>query len=106
MKHFSDQWIEEWCLDNGWTDLIVQGYNQYWAFPPHAVMPEPIPSKVLRFIKAKKGLCFQEKVWLGSVGIVTVSAIILSYVLQNPMPLVCAFAFDAIAVAKLEVEEI
>lgn len=106
MKHYCDKWIEEWCQQNGWTDLVVGGYNQYWAFPPNAVMPEPIPSKILRIIKTEKGLCLDEKVWLGLVSIVTVSAIILSYVLKNPMPLVFAFAFNAIAVAKLEVEDI
>ncbi|WP_013322421.1 hypothetical protein [Gloeothece verrucosa] len=106
MKHYCDQWIEEWCQNNGWTDLVVGGYNQYWAFPPHAVMPEPIPSKVLRLIKAEKGLCIEEKAWLSLLSVVSVGAIILSFLLKSPMPLVLAFAFDAIAVAKLEVEDI
>ncbi|ACK73060.1 conserved hypothetical protein [Gloeothece citriformis PCC 7424] len=105
MKHFCDQWIEEWCQDNGWTDLVISGYNQYWAFPPNAVMPEPIPSKVLRLIKAEKGLCFEEKVWISLVSLASVSAIILCYFLRSPMPLVFTFAFNAIAVAKLEVED-
>ncbi len=54
MKHYSDEWIEEWCQENGWTDLFVERSNSYWAFPPGAVMPEPIPAQALRVIKAKK----------------------------------------------------
>lgn len=106
MRHFCDDWIREWCEDNGWTDLIIERYNNYWAFPPGAVMPEPIPSDVLRLIKATKGFCVEEKTWLLGAITVSVMAVILSYLLKSPMPIVLAFAFDAITAAKLEVEEI
>ena len=106
MKHYSDEWIKEWCEENGWTDLFIERCNNYWAFPPGAVMPEPIPSKTLRLIKYKKGLSKEEKVWLILAVTVTGIAIIMSYLFKSPMPLVFAFAFDAITVAKLEVEEI
>ena len=105
MKHFCDEWIQEWCMDNGWTDLFIERYN-YWAFPPGAVMPEPIPVKILRLIKSEKGLCKEEKIWAVAAWTVTVVAIVISYLLNCPMPLVFAFAFDAITVAQMEMEDL
>jgi hypothetical protein len=104
MRHYSDQWIQEWCQENGWTDLIKEKYNQYWAFPPGGYIPEPIPPKVLRGIKAEKGFCNEEKVWLTSAFIFSVLAIIVSYIFKCPLPIVFAFAIDAVTAAKLEVE--
>jgi hypothetical protein len=106
MKHYSIEWIEEWCQENGWTDLFVERRNNYWAFPPTAVMPEPIPPKVLNVIKAEKGLTCEER-WLSiSAVVTTIAAVVSSYLLKCPMPLVFAFAFDAVTMAKLEVEDI
>ncbi|MDJ0746850.1 MAG: hypothetical protein QNJ32_26315 [Xenococcaceae cyanobacterium MO_167.B27] len=105
MKHFHDAWIQEWCDNNGWTDVFRERYNHYWAFPPNAVMPEPIPQKALRTIKEDKGMTKEEKLWLTLATTFSLTAIILCSVLANPMPIVLAFAFDAITVAQLEVEE-
>ena len=106
MKHYCDEWIKEWCHENGWTDLFVERNDNYWAFPPGAVMPEPIPPKVLRFIKAEKGLTFEER-WLSISAVIgTIVAIVSTYLLKCPMPLVFAFAFDAVTVAQLEIEDI
>ncbi|MEB3182383.1 MAG: hypothetical protein VKL59_25610 [Nostocaceae cyanobacterium] len=105
MKHYCDQWIEEWCQDNGWTDLYVERHNTYWAFPPGAVMPEPIPPTVLRVIKTKKGWSLQERWWSLTAVVGTVISAILTYWLKCPMPLVFAFAFNAVTVAQMEVEE-
>lgn len=102
MKHYSDEWIEEWCQNNGWTDLFIERPNSYWAFPPFAVMPEPIPNKALRFIKAQKGLSKEERRWSIAAVSVTVVAAILSVLLKCPMPLFLAFAFDAVTVGLLE----
>lgn len=106
MKHYCDEWIQEWCEENGWTDLFIERYSNYWAFPPGAVIPEPIPPQTLRLIKAEKGLCGQERLWIVSAGIATLLSIIMSYLLKSPMPIVFAFAFGAVTVAKLEVDEI
>lgn len=106
MNHYRDEWVAEWCQENGWTDLIRERYNNYWAFPPTAVMPEPIPGKTLRFIKAQKGMSPDEKFWSVAATAVGVTAAILSYFLKCPMPLVFAFAFTAITVAQLEVEDV
>jgi hypothetical protein len=106
MKHFCDDWIQEWCEENGWTDLFVERYNHYWAFPPNAVMPEPIPWKTLRFIKSKKGLCREERFWLAAAITVTILGATLTTLLKSPMPLVFAFAFGAITVAQLEMEDL
>ena len=106
MKHFEDSWIQEWCDNNGWTELFRERYNHYWAFPPNAVMPEPIPQKVLRVIKAEKGLSSEEQLWLSIATGVSAIAIMLCYFLANPMPIVLAFAFDAITVAQLETEDL
>ena len=106
MNHFQDVWIQEWCDNNGWTDLVKERYNNYWAFPPNAVMPEPIPHKVLRIIKTEKGFSCDEQRWLTIAMVASTIGAIFCYFLANPMPIVLAFAFDAITVAQLEVEDI
>ena len=105
VKHYCDTWIEEWCQDNGWTDLFMERYNNYWAFPPGAVMPEPIPAQVLRLIKLEKGFTVEEKIWSAWAMVTTIGAIASSFLLKCPMPLVFAFAFGAVTMAKLEVED-
>lgn len=104
MKHFSDDWVQEWCEENGWTDLFMERKDHYWAFPPGCVMPEPIPSQTLNSIKAQKGFCIEEKVWLVAAAIFSLSGAVLSLLLKCPMPIVFAFGFGAITVAQLEVE--
>ncbi len=86
MRHYCDEWIYEWCQQNGWTDLVIARHN-YWAFPPGAVMPEPIPTQVLKLIKQEKGLSTQERLWSISAVIGVIIAAILSYFLSSPMPL-------------------
>lgn len=104
MKHFHDEWIQEWCDNNGWTDLFQERYNHYWAFPPGGVMPEPIPQQVLRLIKLEKGFSNQEQAWLIGVGLVSIIALITSCLWFTPMPVVLAFGFDAVTFARLECE--
>lgn len=104
MQHFHDEWIQEWCDSNGWTDLFQERYNHYWAFPPNGVMPEPIPQKVMRLIKSEKGLTTNEQRWFTSAAVVSVLAIATTYFLATPMPLMFAFAFDAITFALMECE--
>ena len=106
MKHYADEWIQEWCQENGWTDLFIERYNNYWAFPPGAVMPEPIPSHTLRLIKASKGLSHQERIWSTTAVIVAILATVLGYMTKCPLPFVFAFAFGAVTVAQLEIEDI
>ena len=106
MRHFQDAWIQEWCDSNGWTDLVRERYNHYWAFPPHAVIPEPIPGGVMRLIKEEKGLSSDEQVLILIAMSLSLVSVVLAYFWLNPMPVVLAFAFDAIAVAQLEVEDI
>jgi hypothetical protein len=104
MTHYSVDWIEAWCEENGWTELFVERRNSYWAFPPGGVMPEPIPNQVLNLIKAERGLTVEEKVWSASAVIGTIVAIFSTFVFKCPMPLVLAFAFNAVTVAQLEIE--
>ncbi|WP_375510581.1 hypothetical protein [uncultured Nostoc sp.] len=105
MNHYSLQWIEAWCQENGWTDLFVERRNNFWAFPPGGVMPEPIPVHVLRVIKAEKGLTFEERLWSMSAVIGTILAVLCTFWFQSPMPLVLAFAFNAVTVAQFELED-
>jgi len=104
MKHYSAQWIDDWCQENGWTDWFVQ-QSRYWAFPPNAVMPLPIPMQALRAIKAQRGMCFEERIWCISAVGTTIVASISSYFMSSPMPMVVAFAFCALVVAHMEDEE-
>jgi hypothetical protein len=102
MNHYCRAWIEEWCRDNGWTELFLQKRNEFWAFPPNAVMPLPIPTPVLRQIKAQKGLSYEEKLWSSIAGCSSLLAAALSYLSHSPMPLVAAFVFCAMIVANME----
>lgn len=103
MRKYHQTWIQEWCDANGWTDLFLER-REYWAFPPHAVMPMPIPSQALQLIKSEKGLSPDERRWVGAAWIAGVTGAVLSYVTQCPMPMVAAFAFCAIVVAQFEDE--
>lgn len=103
MKKYSIQWVQEWCQENGWTDLFVER-RSYWAFPPHAVMPMPIPDTVLQSIKADKGMSTEEKLWCAAAWIVALSAAGISYWISCPMPMVMAFAFCAVTAGLFEEE--
>ncbi|NET49174.1 MAG: hypothetical protein F6K09_10715 [Merismopedia sp. SIO2A8] len=105
MKHYCDEWIQEWCDNHGWTDPVMNPLNHYWAFPPGGVMPVPIPAETLQMIKAEKGLSAQEQRWSLAAIAVSVVAMGLGAVMRSPMPLVAAFAFTALIVAGLEVDE-
>lgn len=105
MNHYCYNWIEDWCRDNGWTDLFIQERKEYWAFPPNAVMPLPIPTQALKVIKSDKGLSSDEKRWCLIASVFAMASAMFSYLLQSPMPLVGAFAFCAIIVAQMEVED-
>jgi hypothetical protein len=105
MNHYAAQWIDDWCQDNGWTDWFIER-SRYWAFPPNAVMPTPIPGQALRAIKAERGLSAEERVWCGTAIFSAVLAMVSTYFLQSPMPIVAAFAFCAMVVARLEDEEL
>ena len=67
-------------------------------------MPEPIPQKVMRLIKMEKGLSSNEQSWLIAATVVSAIAIISSYLLMCPMPIVLAFGFDAFTFANMECE--
>lgn len=104
MQHFHDEWIQEWCDLNGWTDLFQERYNNYWAFPPNCVMPEPIPQKVMRIIKNEKGLSSSERKWAISAVAVSAIALFATYFWMCPMPLMLAFGFDAVTFARMDCE--
>ncbi|MBW4542642.1 MAG: hypothetical protein KME43_26460 [Myxacorys chilensis ATA2-1-KO14] len=104
MNHYCDQWISDWCTDNGWTDWFRER-SSYWAFPPNAVMPVPIPTPVLRAIKVEKGLSFDERIWCLMALVSVILGLLGTCLLASPMPLVFAFVFGAIAVARMEDDE-
>jgi 8-oxo-dGTP pyrophosphatase MutT (NUDIX family) len=105
MNHYSIQWIEDWCLENGWTDLFVERRGNYWAFPPGGVMPEPIPINVLRLIKEENGFTDQEMYWAGAAIATTILAVIYTFWFKCPIPLVLSFGFNAVTVAQFEPED-
>ena len=75
---------------------------QYWAFPPGAVMPLPIPAHVFEGFRDNRALRLQDKLGYTAAMVVTLVAVYWSYVTQSPMPVVAAFCFCAIAIATLE----
>ncbi len=104
INRYSIQWVQAWCLENGWTDLFIERTNNYWAFPPGGVMPEPIPVHVLRLIKQQNGFTKTELVWSILAICVAVLGLVSTFCLSCPMPLVAAFAFSAVVVALFEPE--
>lgn len=42
MNKQQEKQIRQWCEDNNWTDLFIHE-NKFYAFPPHAVIPLPVP---------------------------------------------------------------
>jgi hypothetical protein len=101
MNRYCDQWISDWCDHNGWTDWFRER-SHYWAFPPNAVMPVPIPNTVLKTLKAKHGLSRDERFWLLFALGSALAALLSGYFLSSPMPLVVAFSGCAVIVAQLE----
>ncbi|MEB3231525.1 MAG: hypothetical protein VKJ64_10980 [Leptolyngbyaceae bacterium] len=69
-------------------------------------MPVPIPSDVLQTIKLEKGLSNQEQFWSGTALLFGMVAVLIAYVMRSPMPLVATFAFTAMVVASLDMDEI
>ena len=90
-----------WCHENGWTDLFVDHY-EYWAFPPGAVMPLPVPSDVLADYVDSHQLTPTAKLLYGAVIGMAAIAASLSLSIHSPMPLVVAFGLCALIVAHLD----
>ncbi len=42
MNKQQEEQVRQWCEDNNWTDLFIHE-NKFYAFPPHAVIPLPVP---------------------------------------------------------------
>lgn len=101
MKKYPKAWVQEWCDLNGWTELFVERYH-YWAFPPGAVMPQPIPLKILESIRNAKGLPPSERSSYILCFVGTALAMGMSYGWDCPLPLVAAFSLTAIVVAYWE----
>jgi hypothetical protein len=104
MNRYCITWIEDWCHSNGWTDLFTVKKNEYWAFPPQAVMPLPIPLEVLAVIKRQYGMSTDERKWCATAIGATAIASLISYFSHSPMPLIAAFGFSAVIVANLDAE--
>lgn len=103
MKKYANNWIQDWCHEHGWTDIFMERYR-YWAFPPGAVMPQPIPYDVLQAIKREQGLSPLEKRWYGGAIAISLCAGVAAYWLNSPLPLALAFIVGAISVAYLDDE--
>jgi hypothetical protein len=96
-------YVRGWCQANGWTDLFVDHY-QYWAFPPGAVMPLPVPATVLSAFQHDSQPVKSAQVVYGLLILASGVAMVWSGLQHSPMPLVLAFCMSAIAVAFLDTE--
>ncbi len=45
MDKFQEHNAQKWCERNGWTNMFSQD-GQFYAFPPNAVIPQPISKEV------------------------------------------------------------
>lgn len=94
-------YIQQWCHEHGWTDLFVE-QRQFWAFPPGAVLPMPVPVHALEgYYSSREASGAVKLVSLFAIG-VALGAILLTMVTFSPIPLILAFCFCAISVAVLE----
>lgn len=101
MDKYSKEFVSNWCQQHGWTDLFIERYR-YWAFPPGAVMPLPVPAQALQELGDARSWGLKETLWYGGAIALTILAAPLSYFSHCPMPLMFAFAFGAIAVGLME----
>lgn len=93
--------LNQWCHDNGWTDLFVERY-QFWAFPPGGVLPAPLPDAVLEDLHAQHYRGLKYSASYGTLFLASGLAIVLALFSHSPMPLVAAFSISAIAVGLLD----
>jgi hypothetical protein len=105
MKQYAYAWVLRWCAENGWTDLFMERYR-YWAFPPGAVMPQPIPAQVLQCLHDQHGASPIEQRWYGLIVAASALAGLLSCWAQSPLPLIAAFALCSLAVAYLDEDDL
>jgi hypothetical protein len=92
-------YVVGWCQEHGWTDLFIEHY-QYWAFPPGAVMPLPVPTDVFQDFQNHRpqgATSFYTLILLLS-GVAAIG----SWLQRSPMPLVFAFCISAMAVGLLD----
>jgi hypothetical protein len=101
MLKYSQDVAMDWCQENGWTDFFIEQYR-YWAFPPGAVMPLPLPSDALHLVHKEKILTLPERILYGATLFFTVTTALLTYWLHSPMPIALGFIGCAVAVALLE----
>jgi hypothetical protein len=104
MLRYSQEFAKAWCQEQGWTDFFTEQYR-YWAFPPGAVMPLPLPNQALQLVSTQKALSRQEKLVYGASIACTLIVALATYWLKSPMPLTFGFVFCAIAVAVIEDED-
>jgi hypothetical protein len=101
MKKYPQAWVQDWCDHNGWTELFIERYH-YWAFPPGAVMPQPIPLNILESIRKAKGDNPSERsAYLTCLGL-TMMGVGGTCYWDCPLPLVLAFTVTALVVAYWE----
>jgi hypothetical protein len=103
MSKFLHQYIQQWCSEHGWTDLFVE-QCQFWAFPPGAVIPAPVPVYALegfyRTHRAPAPIQLLKTLALG----LALAAVALTIWTGSPIPLVTAFGGCAITVGLIEEE--
>jgi hypothetical protein len=103
MVKYSQEFAIAWCQENGWTDFFTAQYR-YWAFPPGAVMPLPLPAAALQILNTPKVLTAKAKLAYGIAVMAGLVAILGTYWLNSPMPLVLGFATCAISFAAIDDE--
>jgi hypothetical protein len=93
-------YLQRWCQEHGWTDLFVD-QCQFWAFPPGAVLPLPIPAYAFEGFQVGSP---SRRSWIfnGVAIACTVAGIVLTAFTFSPMPLLIAFAVSVTAVALVD----
>jgi hypothetical protein len=93
------EYLQRWCQEHGWTDLFME-QRQFWAFPPGAVLPLPIPAYAFEGFQHNR-LSGRSLLLNAAAVVFTLGGICLTALTYSPMPLLSAFAISTIIVALL-----
>jgi len=84
MDNLIERHIKKWCEDSGWTDLFVH-QRQFYAFPPGAVVPLAVPTKVIESAKKIREILLRGLKQLFLIIVQSLAFIVLTYLCGFPI---------------------
>lgn len=84
MENSIERHIKKWCENSGWTDSFVQK-GQFYAFPPGAVIPLPVPTAAIESAKKVREIQVRHFKQLLLVLMPSLAVIVLTYICSFPL---------------------